>query len=72
MVFDQTSIKVKSMPNSNIKIKSSSLKQKSLFNDDFKFEDLGVGGLDEQIGNTFRRAFSSRRLPIAILEKYGK
>ena len=57
---------------STVRVKSNSMKAKSLFNENFKFEDLGVGGLDEEIGNIFRRAFSSRRLPPALMQKYGK
>jgi vesicle-fusing ATPase len=33
--------------------------------------DLGVGGLDKELANIFRRAFASRRFPAAFLEKYG-
>ena len=54
-----------------LKIKSSSNKLKTIFKNDFKFEDMGVGGLDKQIEYIFRRAFSSRRVPTHILEMYG-
>jgi len=42
-----------------------------LFKEGFNFEDLEVGGLDNQIQKIFRRAFMTRRLPQVILEKYG-
>lgn len=32
---------------------------------------MGVGGLDKEIQNIFRRAFSTRRIPNHILEMYG-
>jgi len=32
---------------------------------------MGVGGLDKELANIFRRAFASRRFPPAFLEKYG-
>lgn len=32
---------------------------------------MGVGGLDKELANIFRRAFASRRFPAAFLEKYG-
>lgn len=32
---------------------------------------IGVGGLDKELANIFRRAFASRRFPPAFLEKYG-
>lgn len=38
-------------------------KVKSLFRDDFSFETMGVGGLDAELANIFRRAFASRRFP---------
>jgi vesicle-fusing ATPase len=34
-------------------------------------EALGIGGLDKELTNLFRRAFASRRLPHSILEKFG-
>ena len=44
---------------------------KSIFRSDFKFDDMGIGGLDNELSNIFRRAFASRRFPAEILEKYG-
>ena len=44
---------------------------KSIVRPDFKFEDMGIGGLDQQISDIFRRAFASRRFPGASLERYG-
>ncbi|EDO16659.1 hypothetical protein Kpol_1052p6 [Vanderwaltozyma polyspora DSM 70294] len=38
---------------------------------DFKFEDLGVGGLDKEFTKIFRRAFASRIFPPAVIEKLG-
>jgi vesicle-fusing ATPase len=34
-------------------------------------EALGIGGLDKQLGDLFRRAFASRRLPHSLMEKFG-
>ena len=34
-------------------------------------EALGIGGLDTQLSEIFRRAFASRRLPHSMIEKYG-
>jgi len=48
-------------------IKSSSDKTKKIFRADFKFEDMGVGGLNKEIQDIFRRAFSSRRIPTKLL-----
>ena len=35
------------------------------------FNEMGVGGLDAEISNIFRRAFTTRLYPTAYLEKYG-
>lgn len=34
-------------------------------------DSLGIGGLDTQLTNIFRRAFASRRLPLSIIDKFG-
>jgi hypothetical protein len=35
------------------------------------FEQLGVGGLDQQLGDIFRRTFASRTYPIEIVQQLG-
>jgi vesicle-fusing ATPase len=37
----------------------------------FKFEDMGIGGLDSEFSNIFRRAFASRVFPPGLVEKLG-
>ena len=37
----------------------------------FKFEDIGIGGLDTEFSQIFRRAFASRILPPGLVEKLG-
>ncbi|KAJ1505248.1 transport between ER and Golgi ATPase protein [Coelomomyces lativittatus] len=37
----------------------------------FKFEDMGIGGLDKEFSAIFRRAFASRIFPPSIVEKLG-
>ncbi|EMC95562.1 hypothetical protein BAUCODRAFT_34311 [Baudoinia panamericana UAMH 10762] len=41
----------------------------SIVRPDFKFEDLGIGGLDKEFSDIFRRAFASRILPPGLAEK---
>lgn len=48
-----------------------SMKPKALIKPDFKFEDLGIGGLDDEFNAIFRRAFASRIFPPALVEKLG-
>ncbi|KAI5962409.1 SEC18 [Candida pseudojiufengensis] len=43
--------------------------RKQIINPDFKLEDLGIGGLDSEFQDIFRRAFNSRILPPDIAEK---
>ena len=38
---------------------------------DFNFANLGIGGLDDEFSNIFRRAFVSRIFPPAIVERMG-
>ena len=38
---------------------------------DFKFEDMGIGGLDTEFSTIFRRAFASRIFPPGIIDKLG-
>ena len=43
----------------------------TLLNPDFNFEKMGIGGLDKEFGNIFRRAFASRIFPAREIAKYG-
>ena len=38
---------------------------------EFNFEKLGIGGLDAQFDQIFRRAFASRVLPPGVVERLG-
>lgn len=58
-------------PNQKIKLKSSKEVKKNIFGKNFSLEALGIGGLDRQLSDIFRRAFASRRLPHSMIEKYG-
>ena len=53
------------------KIHSKAMKAKNLTKFGFNFNEMGVGGLDQEISNIFRRAFTTRLYPTAYLEKYG-
>lgn len=43
----------------------------SVVRPDFKFEDMGIGGLDKEFSDIFRRAFASRIFPPGLAEKIG-
>ena len=71
ILWNDTDLEFSCRGNPNFRIKNKSNKLKTIFRPDFKFEDMGVGGLDKEIQDIFRRAFSSRRIPTHILEMYG-
>ncbi|KAG8624024.1 hypothetical protein KVT40_009000 [Elsinoe batatas] len=43
----------------------------SVVRPDFKFEDMGIGGLDVEFSAIFRRAFASRIFPPGLVDKLG-
>lgn len=59
--------------NSPIRLRASAKRPaaNAIIQPDFKFEDMGIGGLDTEFGNIFRRAFASRIFPPALVEKLG-
>jgi vesicle-fusing ATPase len=56
---DNTKIEVTSQTNI-VKIKSKNMKTKAVTKFNFKFDEMGIGGLDKEIGDIFRRAFTTR------------
>ena len=67
-------------PNSTIEINSSdvsfqmmssSLLKRDLFREDYNFEEIGIGGLNHELVNVFRRALSTRAFPPSVAEKLG-
>ncbi|ODV96957.1 hypothetical protein PACTADRAFT_1540 [Pachysolen tannophilus NRRL Y-2460] len=57
-----------------VKLDSNSLNRPNadaIIRPDFKFEDMGIGGLDKEFTSIFRRAFASRIFPPALIEKLG-
>ena len=69
-LVNDTNIELSS-DSSNLKITSKVMKAKALTKFGFNFNEMGVGGLDQEISNIFRRAFTTRLYPAAYLEKYG-
>jgi vesicle-fusing ATPase len=43
----------------------------AIISPDFKFEDMGIGGLDAEFSTIFRRAFASRIFPPGLIDKLG-
>ncbi|KAG6832359.1 hypothetical protein H0H87_001824 [Tephrocybe sp. NHM501043] len=73
IVMPKTDVTFLKEPGSAIKLKSSAKKAppNAILAPNFKFEDMGIGGLDNEFSEIFRRAFASRVFPPAIVEKLG-
>ncbi|KZT71500.1 vesicular-fusion protein SEC18 [Daedalea quercina L-15889] len=73
VVMEKTDITFIKAADSSIKIKSSARKAppNAILAPNFKFEDMGIGGLDSEFSAIFRRAFASRVFPPALVEKLG-
>ncbi|KAK0704792.1 P-loop containing nucleoside triphosphate hydrolase protein [Lasiosphaeris hirsuta] len=58
---------------SPLKLKGSNKRPaaNAIISPDFKFEDMGIGGLDAEFSTIFRRAFASRIFPPGLIEKLG-
>lgn len=58
---------------SEIKLKASNRRPaaNSIVQPGFKFEDMGIGGLDNEFSQIFRRAFASRIFPPGLVDKLG-
>jgi len=69
----ETAITFFKSPESNIRIKASAKRPppNAIIQPNFKFEDMGIGGLDSEFGAIFRRAFASRIFPPGLVEKLG-
>lgn len=55
----------------NLKGSSRRPAANSVVRPDFKFEDMGIGGLDTEFSAIFRRAFASRIFPPGLADKLG-
>ncbi|KAI0287605.1 hypothetical protein BC826DRAFT_1043220 [Russula brevipes] len=73
IVMEKTDVTFLKDPISKIKIKSSAKKAapNAILAPNFKFADMGIGGLDQEFSAIFRRAFASRVFPPGLVEKLG-
>ncbi|KAJ5749959.1 hypothetical protein N7533_006987 [Penicillium manginii] len=55
----------------NLKASNRRPAANSIIQPGFKFEDMGIGGLDSEFSTIFRRAFASRIFPPGLVEKLG-
>eukprot|EP00835_Amoeboradix_gromovi_P000674 NODE_25_length_35605_cov_0.353461.p6 type:complete len:596 gc:universal NODE_25_length_35605_cov_0.353461:33917-32130(-) len=66
-----TNIQFSPAPDTAIQFSGQNAHHTKLIQPNFKFEELGIGGLDSEFANIFRRAFASRIFPPNIIEKLG-
>lgn len=73
LLTPQTQINFFKSPQSPINLKASNRRPaaNAIVAPDFKFEDMGIGGLDKEFSTIFRRAFASRIFPPGLVEKLG-
>ena len=71
ILVDETDLELTAKPTAAFKIKSSKGNAINIFRPDFEFKEMGIGGLDKELMNIFRRAFASRRFPPSVLARYG-
>ncbi len=73
ILTSQASITFYKDPKTPIKLKGSNKRPaaNAIISPDFKFEDMGIGGLDTEFSTIFRRAFASRIFPPGLIDKLG-
>ncbi|KAH8094942.1 vesicular-fusion protein SEC18 [Cristinia sonorae] len=73
VLMEKTDVTFIKSGDSAIKIKSSAKKAppNAILAPNFKFEDMGIGGLDSEFSTIFRRAFASRVFPPGLVDKLG-
>lgn len=60
-----------SKPGLNLKASNRRPAANAILQPNFKFEDMGIGGLDKEFSAIFRRAFASRIFPPGLIEQLG-
>lgn len=73
LVMDGTEIRWSKDPSTNMKLKNTGNRAPTtaIIAPNFKFEDMGIGGLDNEFAAIFRRAFASRIFPPGLIDKLG-
>ncbi|KAF8326418.1 vesicular-fusion protein SEC18 [Amanita rubescens] len=73
IAMERTEVNILKAANSTVKLKASTKKAppNAILSPNFKFEDMGIGGLDTEFNEIFRRAFASRVFPPGLVQKLG-
>lgn len=70
-IVEATEFYFSKSPGSMVKVKGGAAARKEVFRPDFNFEKMGIGGLDKEFSDIFRRAFASRVFPPSAITKLG-
>lgn len=73
-IFDpKTTVNFSTAPQSLLQLQASRSQPRAnaILQPNFRFEDMGIGGLDSEFSAIFRRAFASRIFPPELVEKLG-
>ena len=74
LVGSSTEVLLQKAPGSAITLTglpSASAAKTNIFRAEFNFEKMGIGGLDKEFSDIFRRAFASRVVPASVIAKLG-
>lgn len=72
MLNPQTNLQIGKAQGANIQFTGlEDMSRKTIFKQDFSFADMGIGGLDKEFSDIFRRAFASRIFPASVVKKLG-
>eukprot|EP00768_Dysnectes_brevis_P001762 gnl/Dysnectes_brevis/1495_a1693_1697.p1 GENE.gnl/Dysnectes_brevis/1495_a1693_1697~~gnl/Dysnectes_brevis/1495_a1693_1697.p1 ORF type:complete len:741 (-),score=263.99 gnl/Dysnectes_brevis/1495_a1693_1697:120-2342(-) len=73
ILHPNASVRLARVPQAALKISGSAMESRgaTLLSPNFNMEDLGIGGLDTQFQEIFRRAFASRVFPPAVAKRLG-
>mmetsp|Transcript_19370 Transcript_19370/g.31730 ORF Transcript_19370/g.31730 Transcript_19370/m.31730 type:complete len:740 (-) Transcript_19370:1150-3369(-) len=70
-LLTETEITATKVPNGGVRVSGQKKANVSLIRPDWNFESMGIGGLDKEFTDIFRRAFASRIFPPHIIKKLG-
>lgn len=73
VLLAQTQVSFFAAPGSTVPIKAHGRRARpnAIVQPNFRFEDMGIGGLDTEFSAIFRRAFASRIFPPDLVDKLG-
>ena len=67
----KTKISFVKAPNTTFRLKGGVSKGTNPIRPDWNFESMGIGGLDAEFSEIFRRAFASRVFPASVVKEFG-